>query len=384
MPLDRESCELLRAIVRRPTDGNCEQLALLVARIHDWDALLTAARQHGVLVMLYLRLANHCDPIPPTTFERMRADYNRNAFHSLTNAAELIDVLTEFDEKQIPAMPFKGVVLGASVYHDLTTRPAGDLDLLIFLRDLKKATEILLKRGYELKAPTSEDGSPMALDYEYHFERRSDGMAMELRWRLELTEPRFRRNLGMDWVWPRRQVTTLAGAKVPNLDPATALLVLCMHGSKHVWSRLIWICDVARLISSQPGLNWYDVKKEAKRTGLWRALTLGVLLAHKVAGATVPQPVLEAFEADATARNLTEHFNQNLFSSLDRTPKGIVPYNIHLLGFRDRARILLSLELLRPSDRDRAAIHQGKGSTRPERWYSRFSGAAWPNAVNSE
>ena len=28
-------------------------------------------------------------------------------------------------------MPFKGVVLGASAYGDLATRPAGDLDVLI-------------------------------------------------------------------------------------------------------------------------------------------------------------------------------------------------------------------------------------------------------------
>ncbi len=34
-------------------------------------------------------------------------------------------------------MPFKGVVLGASVYGDMTARTAGDLDVLIYYRDLQ-------------------------------------------------------------------------------------------------------------------------------------------------------------------------------------------------------------------------------------------------------
>ena len=92
---------------------------------------------------------------------------------------------------------------------------------------------------------------PIENYYEYHFERQSDGMVLELRWRLELTQPRFKRNLGMDWVWPGKRSALLAGAEVPDMDPETALLVLCMHGSKHVWSRLIWISDVARLIRSK-------------------------------------------------------------------------------------------------------------------------------------
>ena len=88
----------------------------------------------------------------------------------------------------------------------------------------------------------------------------------------------------MDWVWDQRGTVTLAGAKVPNLDPVSSLLVLCMHGSKHAWSRWMWVCDVARLIESQPGLDWVAARREARRVGLWRCLALGVLLAWRGAG----------------------------------------------------------------------------------------------------
>ena len=62
--------------------------------------------------------------------------------HSLANAVELIAVLKALEDELIPAMPFKGVVLGASIYHDLSARPAGDLDLLIHDRDLSRAATV--------------------------------------------------------------------------------------------------------------------------------------------------------------------------------------------------------------------------------------------------
>ena len=41
-------------------------------------------------------------------------------------------------------------------------------------------------------------------------------------------------------------------------------------------------------------------------------------------------------------------------------PKGLVPYELRLLGWRDQIGLLLSLELVRPSKRDRALINLPK------------------------
>src|ERR1700733_2297104 len=252
MRADRESCELLRAIAR---SSDAEQVHRLAAEVGDWGSLLELAEEHRVLPMLFLRFADFGAAVPLLVREHVRIEYERNMFNSLANAVELITVLKAFEDKLIPAMPFKGVVLGASIYHDLTTRPAGDLDLLIRYEDRARATTILLERGYEPTTASPTDITPAVYDYyEYHFERATDGMVVELRWRL--TQPRFRCNLGMDWVWPRRRTAVLGGAKVPDMSPEINLIVLCTHGSKHVWSRLIWICDVAQLLASPPYLVW--------------------------------------------------------------------------------------------------------------------------------
>ena len=358
MPLGRESEELLRAIIRRPSERTTREIVGLSREVRDWNALLDVAEAHRIAPMLYVRLKELAIPLAAEVQDRLKNLYERNALHSLMNAAELIALLRAFDGAAIEAMPFKGVVLGASVYHDLAMRSAGDLDVLIHYRDLLRATALLTTRGYELKTLVKPDGTPEAQDYfEYHFERPSDGIVLEVRWRLELTQPRFRRNLGMDWVWPYRRTTELAGAQVPDIQPEILLLVLCMHASKHVWSRLIWICDVVQLLRSEPSLNWRAAIEQARKTGLWRALALGVLLAHHVADADVPEPILRRFRADRTANKLALHIQKNLFIAPGSTPSSRIPYNIQLLGIHDRLALLGSLQFLKPNERDRAVIH---------------------------
>ena len=355
MPLDRDCCELLRAVVR-PAETDSAQISQLAHTVRDWDLVLHLADEHRVLPLLYLRLANLGSAVPPNVLERLAEQYQRNMFHNLANAAELVAVLKAFEHETIPAMPFKGIVLGASAYGDLTTRPAGDIDLLIHEVNLERATSTIKARGYELKTEAQADGSPFPDCYEYHFERESDGSVLEVRWRLVLTQPRFRHVLDMDWVWPRRRTAIVAGAEVPNIDPERTLLMLCMHGSKHVWSRLIWICDVAQLLVSSPELDWREIIEEAKRTGLWRSLALGVLLAHRVTGTDVPRDVLLRFRADTTARHLAEYIAENLLEAPGSAPEGRVPYYVKLLGFHDRVRLLLSMDYLRPNEHDRALL----------------------------
>jgi hypothetical protein len=91
-------------------------------------------------------------------------------------------------------MPFKGVALAASIYSDLTTRSAGDLDVLIRYCDLARATAVLQKRGYELQTGVLANGAPAMPDhYEFQFVRQADGMFIELRWRLQLSQRRNKR-----------------------------------------------------------------------------------------------------------------------------------------------------------------------------------------------
>lgn len=352
-PADPAVCALLRAVAQRSQPASAEEIDRLAAEIRDWDALLRLAQEHRVAALLYSRVEASSPAIPAGVVQRLRAEYRRNAFHSLTNAAELIGLLKALEGAGIPAMPMKGVVLAASAYGNLTTRPAGDLDVLIEWKHMQRATAIMLERDYVLKTELVKNGIPVFKDnHQYQFERRSDGLIVELHWRIDLVFAKFRHNLGLDWASRRRRTTLLAGAEVPDMSPELTLLMLCTHGSKHIWPRLIWITDAAQLIESQPSLDWAEVIREAKRSGLWRALALGVLLAKRIGGAAVPEAVLSRFESDPVASKIARQIELNLFEAPGSPPPGRVPYNIKLLSFRDRVLLVLSLDFLRPNEKD--------------------------------
>lgn len=358
--LDRASHVLLRALVRRPDPNMDREIERLASSFEDWDVLLALAQEHGAMQIVFSRLREMDSRVPAGVRERLKAAFHRNAFHALANAAELISLLQALNHESIESMPFKGVVLATSVYGDLAARPAGDLDLLIHRGDLKRATAILLERGYELKTAVRADGLPILENYfEYHFERPADGMVIELRWRLELAS-RFKRDLGINWLWPTRRTAVVAGAEVPNISPENTLLLLCMHGSKHIWSRLIWICDVAQLLDVGRELDWDLAIREAKRQGLIRAVALGVLLANRVIGAAVPERILKRFESDSVSLALAKYFEKSVLEAPGVPPPSRIPYYFKLLGFRDRVRLLLTLELLRPNERDFEAVNLPK------------------------
>ena len=47
----------------------------------------------------------------------------------------------------------------------------------------------------------------------------------------------------------------IAGREVAGLSPESLLLFLCVHGAKHMWSRLHWLGDLARLARAAAGLG---------------------------------------------------------------------------------------------------------------------------------
>lgn len=325
----------------------------LATKISNLDYLTLLARKHGVLPLLYSRLAGLDTILPSDYLRQLRDEYYINVAQNLAAVSELIVLLDTFKEYEIPVLPFKGVAFGNSVYGDVALRPAGDLDLLIHRRDLPRASQVLREYRYELKTPVQADGRPVWKGgYEYHFERSSDGMIVEMRWRL--TEPHFRNDWGMESLWPQKRSSVLFGKHVSVLSPEHTLILLCLHGSKHHWSRLIWICDVWQLLLSSPQLDWKQIFRDAKALGLSRTLSVGILLAVQLAGARVPGQVLQSLQGDSVASRVAQHTARSLYDDR-QTDAGVMPYHALLLGFADR--VWWAAGRFRPNENDRAMIH---------------------------
>lgn len=347
-----EDAALLLAVAR--PDENPQRIGFLAGQIRDFGRLFELSRGHGVLPLLYSRLVESGACVPAKYMAQLYDEYCTNVAQNLAAVAELGNVLELFGKSEIPALPFKGVALANLAYGKLGLRPAGDLDVLIYRRDLDRATQAALSCGYELRTPIQANGEPSEFGkYEYHFQRASDGMTLELRWRL--TQWHFHSDLAMDWLWPRRQRSTLLGTNVPSFSPEDTLLLLCLHGSKHRWSRLIWVCDVAQLLQSHPNSNWNQAIRNARRLGLSRTLALGVLVSQRVAKAPVPERISQRFQASSVAK-LAECIAESFFDDWKQINHSQVPYHLQLLGFRDRARMWWRSRPFAPNEKDRSSV----------------------------
>jgi hypothetical protein len=114
-------------------------------------------------------------------------------------------------------------------------------------------------------------------------------------------------------LWQRLGTINLGGRSILNICPEDMVLILCVHGAKHSFKRLQWICDIAELIRATPNMNWGEVLKRAREVNSLRMLSLGLLLSSNLFGATLPPRVTNIVESDQRAKALAVSILQLLF-----------------------------------------------------------------------
>lgn len=330
----RSEIELLLCCARTRADRRVAQrIRRLAAGPLDWVYFIRLAQSHEVLTLVHATLKTVCfDAVPETIGRALERYASRQAQRSAHLTGELLRLLTLLDAQAIPALPVKGPVLSAAVYGDLALREFHDLDILIHRRDALRAKGVLLSSGYALATALKSDGFPSVYGKpEYCFRRERDGLAVELCWRIN--PHYFLKRLDLETLGARRSPIRLMGATVDALPAEELLLVLCVHGNKHNWWLLRWICDVAELIGTSPAMNWRRVLSMARTLGCRRSVTLGLSLARDLLGAPLPDTVLHEIEHDAQLPRLATWVCQRLFRE------------VHVSLADDRERCLFNLSL---------------------------------------
>lgn len=358
--------ELLLLCARTQIDGTrADCIRTIVREGVDWGDLLRIGSRHGLVSLLYWHLNAICpEAVPPGALEDLRDGFRVLAVRNVQQTQELLRILDQLAARGVRAIPFKGLAMARWVYGNLSLRPVADLDLLIQPGDTVCAWEAMLSLGYRMVTPLDAAGLPRdPAAYEYRF-ARGEEFIVELRWRIS---PRhFRRSLDIGWLWERCQPVRLSARTVRRLPPEELLLILCIHGAKHAWDRLMWICDVAELVRAHPDLDWERTECEAGRIGGRRMLGLGLVLAHRLLGAAVPERVLRAAGADARVRWIAAQtcawYSQGL--AVDWEP-------IRRADERARRRIELGLTE-RLVDRARYRLYQSQARIAPNAKDRRF------------
>lgn len=185
-------------------------------------------------------------------------------------------------------------------------RSFSDLDLLVHPQDLLRTKAILERNEYSLFSTLHwpcDSAVLRAPGGQVSF-KSSLGIFLDLHWRLlpDFWPLAFE----SDEIWPRRVAGLVAGRTAWTLSREHTLLFLCIHGAQHSWTRLGWICDVARLLQIDADLDWDYVFAWADQTRTSKMLALGLALAVDLVGAEAPLPAKERIALCPESKELAE------------------------------------------------------------------------------
>ncbi|MBI4775855.1 MAG: nucleotidyltransferase family protein [Deltaproteobacteria bacterium] len=314
----------------------------------DWAYLVRMSDSHGMTPLLYSKIRRlRPRNIPNDVLSRMRGSYRFSAWRSVWCTQKLIGILDLLSSRGIEAIPFKGPALARILYENPALRSFGDLDLLVRRRDLDESKQVLLSSGYHLEF--DQDRLP---PHEFHltFVDRQ-GIPIEIHWALARTWYFF--GIDMDRFWERKETTLLAGKPVPMISPEDLLLALSVHGVRHHWRSLRWVCDIGRWVERYKERDLFRTLSRVKTISQRRILLLSLFLASELTGVEIPETVHRAARTDPIVPSLASWVRGQMFSDTENLSwrlKSKWFYFRLTSGAHRKCRLLLSMLGPTPTD----------------------------------
>ncbi len=313
----------------------------------NWDRVLAAAQDHGLIPLLSSHLLNDFpDALPETVVARLRSAFQDSAEQSLLLAGDLVRVVRLLAVAGVRTLAYKGPALALLLHGNIGLRQFCDVDILIRRSDFRLAKKVLLKSGYDalLPVPPAHESSYLTAGCEMPFSNPDTNALVELQW--QLVPQYFSIDFEIDQFFRRAQRIKLGGSEVETLSPEDLALVLLVHGAKHCWARLSWVLDLAALVQSN-GVDWAVVSERAQRLRIKRVAAVGLGVASSLLAVPPPNGLASSISRDA-------HFVRSMCeNALRESPKlgtrEKEPLDYFVLQarlrerFRDRIRFFLRL-----------------------------------------
>lgn len=334
--------KLLLCVARRQLDERREEeFRTLLATPLDWDYLISTARKHGLIPLLYRHLNAVACGIEPAHFDTIKQESVENCQSVLHLSGRLTKLLKLFDENRVPVSIFKGSILAKQAYGENSLRQAGDVDILIDRANFEIAKTSLESLGYRMVPVLTLHQLAAHLNFhcEIQFVRDNWFTVVDLHW--ALTPKAFPVELHTCEVLARSQTLSIGGMRINTFDPEDLILFQCVHGAKHYWSRLEWIASLAELIRNQEKIDWDVLIHRADDARALKMLALGVNLAKQLGDVDIPDAVLTKMEARGSMRRFASETLTGIFEDRETEYPSVTAIRKNL-QIMDRKRDVLA------------------------------------------
>lgn len=277
-------------------------------------ALVDFARTQKVLPHLY-RCYQQQKNSDPTLLRVFKQCYQPIQQYALLQTAELLSIRKLFQHNDIRMLTIKGNVLAMQLYQDAAAKQSSDIDILIDVKKIPQAHELLLSSGFKMSHPCPVDSKEWP-----HVQRwfkdlvyqSPKGVCVELHWRFSTNAHLF--PFHFERLWQQSQPVEMAGLTFQTLGDQDCLFYLSLHAAISHYQRLTWLADLAQLLR-QKQFDWHKVMQQAKRVGLSRAVLVGAVMAHDFNQEALPTYLKNLQDNNWKTRALTFFYKQNLNQS---------------------------------------------------------------------
>jgi hypothetical protein len=340
--LSPEQQLVFRSAQLHQSSKHLEQIKACLGERLDWQAVIKIAARHSVLPLVFLTMKHHFrNEIPENIYLKFERIFLLNTGRAVQAEHQIRLIVDSFAEKPIPLIVYKGPVLAKQIYGQISCRSFVDIDLLIRTEDIDAAYQILSSMGFECSTKLHSAEFATLYRYAHHlqFYHAKGKMLVELHW--DIVQRNRASTVSTALLFERRHFLQMDDWKCPVLHPHDLLFVLAIHGAKHSWSDLKWICDMRHLLLAYPALKWHDVITEAKEKGVWRRLLCALELDSLLFDAPLPYGI----KVSRRNRPLLAHYVRNLLNENDHSSFTLTLerafYNlISLDNWRDRITLL--------------------------------------------
>ena len=300
----------------------------------NWSGAAAIAFDHHVETFLYENLKLAGDGLMPADWlDNFRESARKTAGMSVLLSSELLRIHEIFEHQGVPIIPYKGPVLSGLAFGSLTRRRFVDLDFFVPQKDIPRACALLKSGGFESKfeIPDLLASSIRSVPGQYAFFREATRAQVELH--TERTLRYFPVPLNFEKMSRRLIAVELCGRTLRTFSIEDTLIMLCVHGAKHFWERLLWILDVAQLITVRE-VDWTSLSQIAAKLESTRVLRLGLYLAHDLFDAPLPGRLLGEIDRDSTVQELAGKVYER-YAGISDPAAGVVPRAVFRFRSRD-------------------------------------------------
>ena len=339
----------------------------------DWNEVLDQAAAHAIVPLVCSNLKQYSEAVPLKVLDRLKVLAYQSNIHNLRLASELSRLTSLMEDNGITSLPFKGPVLATEMYGDLARRQFSDLDILIPKKDFQRVKGLFLMNGFVplVERTLEQEAAYLAARRPYNYKLVSSDrrVLVELHWRF--TSKYNSLAVDYDQLFKRLVKVSFAGRKVHHLAPEDLLLLLSQHGSKHFWTRLLWLVDIVEVLRRHPEINWPETVTRAESMGMRRMLFLALYLAERLFDLEFPAEVKKRINKERKVKVLAARIEKRLFCE---SPP-IQNFETHVFSCAMRERLLDKLryagyrvlahvaKAATPTEKDRKTLPAGMSAS---------------------